>query len=68
MTQTPLNTAQEFLAQYGITPRVVSKRNHIKVRFEYRGAKLQFTVSKTPSDRRVHMNVRSQLRHLLGVI
>jgi hypothetical protein len=65
MTDTPLNTAREYLAQFGVTPRVVSEKNHVKVRFEYMGAKLQFTVSKTPSDRRVHLKVRSQLRRMM---
>lgn len=64
-TDTPLDTAREVLAQFGVTPRVVSQNKHIKIRFEYRGAKLQASIAKTPSDHRANLNLRSQLRRAL---
>jgi hypothetical protein len=68
MSDAPLDTAREFLAQFGVTPRVVSQNKHIKIRFEYQGAKLQTSVSKTPSDHRSNLNLRSQLRRLMSAI
>ena len=63
-TDTPLDTAREVLAQFG-APRVISQNKHIKIRFEYRGAKLQWSMAKTPSDYRANLNLRSQLRRAL---
>jgi hypothetical protein len=54
-----LEAARETLAEFGIVPRVVSQRPHVKIRWEIGCRKFQYSMAVSPSDCRTSMNIRA---------
>ena len=60
-----LRVALETLAEYGVTPRIVSEHRHVKIRWEIGARKFQYSFSKTPSDVRADRSLRCGIRRLI---
>lgn len=59
---------ESTLRQNGVVSWIIDKTGpHKKYRFEWRGRKLTYVTSNTPSDRRVLERAASDIRALLGV-
>ena len=65
MSDSHFDIACEELARYGVKPRIHSQKNHLKIRFEHQGRKLQMSMAVSPSDWRAQHKLRSQIRRPL---
>ena len=65
MSSKHFDIACDELAHYGVKPRIHSQRNHLKLRWEYNGRKLQMSMSVSPSDWRAQHKVRSLIRRIM---
>lgn len=65
MTNECLDAALAELRGAGIEPRVEHGGKHIRILWECRGQSRMYVTASTPSDRRAHLNVRSDIRRML---